>query len=472
MLAARKAGQKKGQTPNNTEPGLGGASPKEEEMAGTALPRMSEEDQMNSALNLLFLLAQAYYKILESAIGMATWCSTLDLELNESYLWTTSNLQNLLKNHEGLRDFPGAFEPVFPDLYPSTIRDVEWADMVAPGVEQFLSSVQRYVREKCMYPPEEHSPAWTFVEIFRPSINLAVERAAAYDQRMRAYARTAFGFGQNNRPQPRDDQFARMAIDEARKSVAEDTSVHPLVGCVVVKDGQVLSTAHRGELKGNHAEFVALEIKLKDEALTGCTVYTTLEPCTTRNHPKIPCASRLIERKVARVVIGTLDPNPEIRGKGIWKLQQANIAIEMFPHRLAMELNELNRNFFRSFDESGPAAGQAQKEKGRLVVEKRKLYNLLRKINCIECDFCFPPGPSDAIFNGSLIRQINLDIESIRDALVELLDLPEARALADVRIPSAPLNGASWQWLEATWKEHFLPVQQLFRNLKAEVLGG
>lgn len=150
--------------------------------------QMPEEDKLNSALNLLFMLAQTYYKILESALGMATWCSALDLELNESYLWTTSNLQNLLKNHDGLRDFTDTFKPFFPDLYPSTIRDVEWSDMVAPEVEQFLSSVQRYVREKGMYPPEEKSPAWTFVEMFRPSVNLAIERAAAYDQRMRTYA--------------------------------------------------------------------------------------------------------------------------------------------------------------------------------------------------------------------------------------------------------------------------------------------
>jgi hypothetical protein len=56
-----------------------------------------------------------------------------------------------------------------------------------------------------------------------------------------------------------DRKFARMAIDEARKSFSEnDGRAHPKVGAVVVKDGRVLSTAHRGEQSGNHAEFIAL----------------------------------------------------------------------------------------------------------------------------------------------------------------------------------------------------------------------
>jgi hypothetical protein len=114
------------------------AASEKQEQTNPALPQMSEEDRLNSALNLLLLLAQTYYKILEGTVAMATWFNALDLELNESYFWTISNLQNLLKNHEGLKDFPGEFEPVFPDLYPSTVRDVEWDDMVAPGVEQFL----------------------------------------------------------------------------------------------------------------------------------------------------------------------------------------------------------------------------------------------------------------------------------------------------------------------------------------------
>jgi pyrimidine deaminase RibD-like protein/NTP pyrophosphatase (non-canonical NTP hydrolase) len=145
-----------------------------------------------------------------------------------------------------------------------------------------------------------------------------------------------------------DRDFMRMAIDEARKCKGEDERSHPKVGAVVVKDGLVLAVAYRGELAdGEHAEFTALEKKLSADALANSTVYTTLEPCTSRNHPKVPCAERLIERKVARVVIGTLDPNPEISGKGQRRLREANIATELFPADLMAEIEELNREFTR-----------------------------------------------------------------------------------------------------------------------------
>jgi len=145
-----------------------------------------------------------------------------------------------------------------------------------------------------------------------------------------------------------DREFARLAIDEARKSVPEgDNRPHPKVGAVVVKNGKVLSAAHRGEVPGNHAEFTALERNLPDAAVAGATVYTTLEPCTTRNPPKIPCVDRLIERRVGRVVIGILDPDDRIRGKGQRKLSNAGIQTSLFPHDLAMEVEELNREFTR-----------------------------------------------------------------------------------------------------------------------------
>lgn len=157
------------------------------------IPTMPEEDNRNSGLILLLMLAQAYYTMLEATVSMASWVTMLDMELNHSYLWTVQNLTNLLKNHEHLKDFPDTFEPVLPDLYPSTIADLEWQDMIAPEVEGFLATVQKYVMSKGCYDPEENSPAWVMVELFRPSIMRAVECAEKYNKRMRAAQRRILG---------------------------------------------------------------------------------------------------------------------------------------------------------------------------------------------------------------------------------------------------------------------------------------
>ncbi len=145
-----------------------------------------------------------------------------------------------------------------------------------------------------------------------------------------------------------DREFIRLAIKEATESIPEDGRVHPKVGAVVVKDGKILASAHRGEISGQHAEYCVLEEKLGDEPAVGATVYVTLEPCTERNSKeKVPCAKRLIEHKVARVSIGMLDPNPDISGKGQIMLSQAGVATELFPSELQTEVQALNREFIR-----------------------------------------------------------------------------------------------------------------------------
>jgi class 3 adenylate cyclase len=157
------------------------------------LPEMPAEDRRNSGLILLMLLAQAYYKMLECTISMASWCASLDLQLNESYLWTVKSITNLLKNHEDLRDFPKEFKPLFHDLYPSTIRDLDWEDMVAPDAEEFLSTVQQYVHSKGIYDPEEGSAGWVFIELYRPAVNIAIERAIKYNKQMNQYCQRILG---------------------------------------------------------------------------------------------------------------------------------------------------------------------------------------------------------------------------------------------------------------------------------------
>ena len=147
---------------------------------------------------------------------------------------------------------------------------------------------------------------------------------------------------------PNEIEYMKLAISEARKSrLATDGRIHPYVGAVAVRDGEVLGEAHHGQQdRRHHAEYALLK-KLEKKGLAGCTVYTTLEPCTVRCHPKVPCADRLIERRVSRVVIGMLDPDQRITGKGVIRLRKARIEVDLFPAKLAEQLEDLNREFIK-----------------------------------------------------------------------------------------------------------------------------
>lgn len=146
-----------------------------------------------------------------------------------------------------------------------------------------------------------------------------------------------------------DERYAKMAIEVAMKSTPEDDKPHPKVGAVAVKHGQPLGAACRtavernGKKNGQHAEF-RLTSALSGGDLEGATIYTTLEPCLNRSDSKVSCVDRLISAKVARVVIGALDPDH--RGNGLRKLAHSPvIEVALFPAPLRADARELIREW-------------------------------------------------------------------------------------------------------------------------------
>ncbi len=154
--------------------------------------------------------------------------------------------------------------------------------------------------------------------------------------------------GKDHIREPQDRQLCEIAVELAKKSKSEDDGeLHPYVGAVIVKDGKVISTGYRGESgKGDHAEFCALKklsANVDNVDLSGCTVYTTLEPCSKRKPPKISCATRLIKAKAARVVSGMPDKDKDVYGFS--SLAEAGIHIGLFHYDLIQELLVLNKGW-------------------------------------------------------------------------------------------------------------------------------
>ncbi len=117
---------------------------------------------------------------------------------------------------------------------------------------------------------------------------------------------------------------------------------NPMVGCVIVKNGKIIGEGFHHKAGTDHAELDA--IKNATESVEGATFYVNLEPCCHTNKRTPPCAQRLIQEKVKKVVISNLDPNPDVNGSGVKLLKDHGIEVEFGV--LEHEGEELNEVFF------------------------------------------------------------------------------------------------------------------------------
>jgi len=141
-----------------------------------------------------------------------------------------------------------------------------------------------------------------------------------------------------------------ICLQLAKQGVGK-VSPNPLVGCVIVKDNQIIGQGFHEFYGGPHAEVNAIK-NIRDQPLiNGSTLYVNLEPCA--HHGKTPpCSDLIIKHKVAKVVIGCVDSFHAVSGKGIEKLKKAGI--EVIIGVLERKSLELNKRFFTFHSEKRP----------------------------------------------------------------------------------------------------------------------
>ncbi|NLX91185.1 MAG: bifunctional diaminohydroxyphosphoribosylaminopyrimidine deaminase/5-amino-6-(5-phosphoribosylamino)uracil reductase RibD [Firmicutes bacterium] len=135
-----------------------------------------------------------------------------------------------------------------------------------------------------------------------------------------------------------EERYMWSALDLARQGLGK-TSPNPMVGAVLVKDGEVLGTGFHAKAGGPHAEIVALQEA--GEKARGATLYTNLEPCSHHGRTP-PCVEAIIQAGVKKVVVAMVDPNPIVSGAGIRRLREAGIKVRVgVLEEKARRLNEV-----------------------------------------------------------------------------------------------------------------------------------
>jgi diaminohydroxyphosphoribosylaminopyrimidine deaminase/5-amino-6-(5-phosphoribosylamino)uracil reductase len=139
-----------------------------------------------------------------------------------------------------------------------------------------------------------------------------------------------------------DHEFMRQALAEAQKALYL-SNPNPRVGCVIVKDAQVIGRGHTQKVGGSHAEIQALaDLQAHGFDPTGTTIYVTLEPCNHTGRTP-PCVDALLAARPAKIYVSMQDPNPLVSGQGLERL--ASAGIEVHCGLLEDEAQKLNQGF-------------------------------------------------------------------------------------------------------------------------------
>ena len=130
-----------------------------------------------------------------------------------------------------------------------------------------------------------------------------------------------------------------------------DVAPNPMVGCIIVYNGVIIGEGYHQKFGGPHAEVNAINSVRDPELLIQSTLYVSLEPCAHYGKTP-PCSDLIIEHRIPRVVIGTVDPFVPVAGKGIERMRKAGIEVKV--GLLEAECRQLNRRFFTFHEKKRP----------------------------------------------------------------------------------------------------------------------
>ncbi len=165
-----------------------------------------------------------------------------------------------------------------------------------------------------------------------------------------------------------DEKYMQRCLELAQKG-AGSVSPNPMVGCVIVHNNAIIGEGYHERCGEAHAEVNAVRSVTNPELLTESTLYVTLEPCAHFGKTP-PCSDLIVEKKIPKVVIGTIDPFAEVAGKGIEKLKKAGVEVTL--DVLRDECRELNKRFFTFHQKQRPyiILKWAQTQDGFLDVDR------------------------------------------------------------------------------------------------------
>ncbi len=228
-------------------------------------------------------------------------------------------------------------------------------------------------------------------------------------------------------------EYMAQALELVRKG-AGWVDPNPLVGAVVVRDGEVLATGYHDRYRGPHAERMAFDYAdAHGIDLTGATVIDTLEPCChVGSQPA--CTSLILAHGIARVVVGSVDPNPIVAGKGLSLLEEAGI--EVVRDVMREECDAINRHFFHYITTGMPYIVDSRRRVGESDAEyaarRRGLYatyaavlgarlpDRTERLDVSDDDFAHFDGPVQAIDADEVVigrhKPLYLDVRALADA--------------------------------------------------------